>query len=475
MLADSDPVPTRPGKMSFLAWMAVTGGLLLSMALASSYLRNLPISTAALYLGVGLALGPAGFGVASLDLDSLDAAPLVEHVAEVAVIVALFVGGLKLRLAWHAPRWRTAYLLAGPVMLLTIAGVAAVVHLVLGLPLGTALLVGAVLAPTDPVLAGAVTVNDAADHDRVRYALSGEAGLNDGTAFPFVVFALSWAAHDGPGGWIGGWALHRLLWAVPAGLLLGFGVGLGLGWLAIVLRSRQRDVTAPSDILALALIALSYVGAESIGAWGFLAVFAAGLGLRSAELRVVAERPHPAAAWSAAPLIDGAVGHPPAEQLVPARTTPESLEEPAVAAGVVVGETLSFGATVERLLEVGLMLAVGVALVTHWDARAIPLALLLFFVIRPAAVWLWLLLPATTTSASQRWLLGWFGVRGIGSFYYLGYALTHGASGAMARDATSLTVSVVALSIVLHGASVQPLLAWYERYLARKQGPKSAA
>jgi sodium/hydrogen antiporter len=456
--------------MSFLAWMAVAGGLLLSLALASSYLRNLPISTAALYLAVGLVLGPMGFGVASLDVDSVSAAPVVEHVAEIAVIVALFVGGLRLRLALDAPAWLSAYVLAGPVMLLTIAGIAAVVHLGLGLPLGTALLVGAVLAPTDPVLAGAVTVNDAADHDRVRYALSGEAGLNDGAAFPFVVFALAWQAHQGAGDWIAGWALHRLLWAVPAGLALGFALGLGIGRMAIALRTIQRDTTAPSDFLALSLIALSYVAAEAIGAWGFLSVFAAGVGLRTAELRVVAERPHPDAATDAGPgaqpAADGAESHPPAEHLVPAQSTPEALEEPAVAAGVVVAESLAFGETADRLLEVGLMVAVGIALATHWDARAIPLALALFFVIRPLSVWL--LLAGTTLSRPQRLLLGWFGVRGIGSIYYLAYALTHGASGEVASDATRLTISVVALSIVLHGSSVRPLLARYERSLARR-------
>ena len=107
-------------------------------------------------------------------------------------------------------------------MLGTIVAVAAIAHLVLRLPLSSALVLGAVLAPTDPVLASAVSVNNAADHDRVRFGLSGEAGLNDGMAFPFLVFALHWAAHDGSGDWMLGWAVHRLLWAVPAALVLGY-------------------------------------------------------------------------------------------------------------------------------------------------------------------------------------------------------------------------------------------------------------
>jgi len=261
--------------MSFLSWMALISGVLLLMALASSYVRDLPITTSAVYLALGLVLGPLGAGLLALDV--LASAIYVERITEVAVIVALFVGGLKLRLPWRAPAWRAAFMLAGPVMIATVLGITAVAHLALGLALGPALLLGAVLAPTDPVLASAVAVNDADDHDRMRYGLSGEAGLNDGTAFPFVVFGLAWITHDGAGTWIAGWALHRLLWAVPAGLALGFVLGTVVGRLAIAVRARHKDATAPSDLLALALIGLAYVGPRVLRAWGLPAVFPAGV------------------------------------------------------------------------------------------------------------------------------------------------------------------------------------------------------
>src|SRR5688572_4429705 len=277
--------------MDFLGWMALAGGLLLLMALSSAYLRNLPISTSAIYLALGLAIGPLGFDWLRIDLRN--EVRWFERLTEVAVIVALFVGGLKLRLPLRDPAWIAARRLGGPIMLASIVGVAFCAMLLFDLEPGTALLLGAVLAPTDPVLAGTVKVNSAADHDRMRYGLSGEAGLNDGLAFPFVIFALLWAEHGGAGDWIAGWALHRLLWAVPAGLLLGFFLGRTVGRLAIWLRSHQQDTGAPSDFLALALIALSYVGAEAVGAWGFLATFAAGVGLRHAELHVVRGRPPP--------------------------------------------------------------------------------------------------------------------------------------------------------------------------------------
>ena len=455
--------------MNFLGWVALGGLVLLLMALSSAYLRSLPISTSAIYLALGMAIGPLGFGW--LRIDVREAGQWLERLTEVAVIVALFVGGLKLRLPLRHPAWIAAYRLAGPVMLASILGVALGAHLLLGLNPAMALLAGAVLAPTDPVLANTVKVDSASDHDRMRYGLSGEAGLNDGAAFPFVVLALLWMEHGGPGGWIAEWALGRLVWAVPVGLLLGFGLGRVVGRLAIRLRSRQQDTGAPSDFLALALIALSYVGAETIGAWGFLATFAAGVGLRHAELHVTRETPHPEQGHDPAPLGDPATEappHPPAENLVGASVEAEDLREPAVAAGVLVAETISFGDTVERLLEILLVVMVGVCLATHWDPRVVPIALLLMLVIRPIATRL--LLMGTPTTNPQRWLMGWFGIRGIGSLYYLSYALSHGVSGPAAAELAGVTISVVAASILLHGISARPILKWYERRLSALSG-----
>ncbi len=445
----------------FLAWLTVLGALLLIMGLASAHLRSLPISSSVIYLLLGLTVGPSGFGWLRVDLS--EATLWLERVTEIAVIISLFVGGLKLRLPIRNPVWRPALLLAGPVMFASIAGVAAFAVYVFGLTLSSALLLGAVLAPTDPVLASAVTVSDAADEDRVRYGLSGEAGLNDGMAFPFVVLALDWARHGSAGAWIGTWAAHRLLWAVPAGLLFGYAIGKGIGRLSIWLRARHRDHAAPSDLLALALIALSYSGAEAIGAWGFLSVFAAGFGLRRAELQVVRESPHPDIAGAGAAPDQPDPPHPPAEHLVPAKVESPSLDQPAIAAGVLVSETLRFGDTSERLIEVGLVMLVGAAAMSHWDVRALPLALFLFVILRPLSTRA--LLARTQSSNAQRWLMGWFGLRGIGSLYYLTYALNHGAAGPLGEEISNLTLSTVLLSILFHGISAQPLLSRYERAL----------
>jgi sodium/hydrogen antiporter len=463
--------PKQGPAVSVLTWMTISGALLLFMALTSSAVQRLPISTACIYLVVGLLLGPGGAGLFRLNIE--EQRGWMEVLTECAVIVSLFVGGLRLRLPLRHPTWRRAVLLAGPVMLLSIVGIAAVAHLLLGMPLLAAVLLGAVLAPTDPVLAAAVSVNDSQDHDRVRFGLSGEAGLNDGAAFPFVVLALEGMRRGSVGPWLFEWFGSRVLWAVPAGLIIGYAMGLGVGRLAMRLRSRNRDMSASSDFMALALIALAYVAAERVHAWGFLAVFAAGVGLRNAEVQVVRSSPHPHALARARHWLDqrtpGAVPHPPAETLVSAQTVHTELEQPAVAAGVVIAEALTFGHTLERLLEVLLVVLVGIALTQSWQWSAVLLAALLLLIIRPASTAL--MLRVGDISLGQRRLMGWFGIRGIGSLYYLSYALNHGVPDALALPLVQLVVTVIACSIVVHGITVTPVLAHYERGLARGAHP----
>ncbi len=460
-------------ELSFLRWMALAGALMLLMALGSSHLRRLPLSTAAVYLAVGCAIGPLGLDWLEIELDANPS--WFTHLSAIAVIVALFIGGLKLRLPLRHASWRAAFRLALPAMLLTIGGVAAVGVLGFGLDVSHAILLGAVLAPTDPVLASAVSVNDAADDDRVRYGLSGEAGLNDGLAFPFVLLALLMIeSGGGPGStheWLWSWAALHLLWSIPAALAIGYVLGRTVGAFAIRLRSLGRETGAPNDLLALALIALAFVGAEAIGALGFLSVFAAGVGLRHAEVRVVHETPHPDSdSIPAATDTRVELAHPPAESFaggaVGGGVERDDMRQPAIAAGVLVGDVLSFGDTAERLLELAIIVTVGAMLAVHWDARAIPLAAALFLLVRPVAVVI--ALVRTPTSAMQRALMGWFGVRGVGSLFYLGYVLQHGAAGSGIDTIVDLTVSVVALSILVHGTTTSPILAMYHRLLSRR-------
>jgi NhaP-type Na+/H+ or K+/H+ antiporter len=458
--------------MSFLGWMALCGALLLFMALSSAYLRRLPVTTSSIYIILGLAISPVGFNL--IHIDFIESKVWLEHLTEIAVITSLFIGGLKLRLPFSNPGWAAAFRLTAPVMLVSIAGAAVFAHFVFGFEWAIAILLGAVLAPTDPVLASSVSVNDAADQDRMRYGLSGEAGFNDGAAFPFVIFALLWLENGEIGDWVGKWALHRLLWAIPAGLLFGYFLGKTVGHLAIWLRSRHKEIGGPNDFLAMSLIALSYVGAETIAAWGFLSVFAAGIGLRRAEIKTVEENPLTEADRNTTktgknPAKPDEPMDMPAEEIIGERLEEEDVKHPTKAAGMVVSEIISFGDTAERLLEVLLVVLVGICLAFYWDWRSIPLALVFFFVIRPLATQIFLF--KTPTEKTQRWLMGWFGIRGIGSLYYLSYALNHGLS-KNAADVVGLTLSVVALSIFVHGLSTQPVIDWYERRISSAENEK---
>ncbi|NWB61481.1 MULTISPECIES: sodium:proton antiporter [unclassified Pseudomonas] len=448
--------------MTFILWMAVLGAVLLTLALTSSYLRWMPVTTSAVCLLLGVGIGPLGMDLLHLDIKA--SASWMEHLTEVAVLFSLFVSGLKLRLPLKHRTWRIAFGMAGPVMLLTILGTCLVLHWLLGLSWGVSLLVGAILAPTDPVLAGLVQVNNAQDYDALRFGLSGEAGLNDGTAFPFVIFALFFMQHGGfDGDWLGGWVLKNLLWAVPAGLLVGYWMGRGIGRVTLKMRITNADSTlSPNDYLTLALIALAYVVAEAIGGYGFLSVFAAGLGLRQAEFKSTGNSQTPAEH-----LAQPVVGHMEVEPEHALHGDVGQLQDTQIAAGVMMGDMLAFGGLVERSMEVFLVTLLGVVLVSHWDWRALAVGAVLFCVIRPLSV---LSIPwGSLLNRHQRGLVGWFGIRGIGSIYYLFYAINHGLVGTSSAVAVNLTLSVIALSIVVHGLSTQPMLAWYERRAQAQQ------
>ncbi|WP_242210070.1 MULTISPECIES: cation:proton antiporter [unclassified Pseudomonas] len=446
--------------MSFTVWVAVLGAVLLTLALTSSYLRWMPVTTSAVCLLLGIGIGPSGLDLLKLSLEN--ASLWMEHLTEVAVLFSLFVCGLKLRLPLRDKRWRIAFGLAGPVMVVTIAGVCLLLHFGLSLPWGLSMLIGAILAPTDPVLAALVQVNDARDVDSVRFGLSGEAGLNDGIAFPFVILGLLLLHGDGSAGEWQGWFLRSVLWAVPAGLLTGYWMGRGIGRVTLSLRIRNDDSTlSPNDFLALSLIALAYVVAEAIGGYGFLSVFAAGLGLRQVEVKSTGASQPPAEH-----LVQPVVGHQNVEPQHAVHGDTERLESSQVAAGIMMGDMLSFGSLVERAMEVFLVTLLGVVLVTHWDWRALLVGGVLFCLIRPACV---ALMPwGALLEGRQRLLIGWFGIRGIGSLFYLFYALNHGLTDTVATQCTDLTLSVVALSILLHGISTQPILARYELHKKQK-------
>ncbi|HEY4145697.1 cation:proton antiporter [Pinirhizobacter sp.] len=445
--------------MDFLGWTAAIGVLLLAMSLASGLIQRGPITSFGLFLAAGIVGGPWVMDVIRVDIAGH--VTWLGHVTGMALVVSLFITGLKLRLPFDDIGWLLALRLAFPAMVLTVAGVAWLAHAWLGFPWPVALALAAILAPTDPVLASLISVDDASDDDNLRVSLSGEAGMNDGAAMPMLLLAMALLVPHGSSTW-GHWFAVDVLWGLLAGGAIGFAMGWCVGLLGARLKSSQKDV-APNDFLALALMALSYAAAQSLSASGFLAAFAAGVGLRRAELFVVARHPHPSARSDDS--------HPPAEELVnPNRRRVQGQGEPTESVGLVVSDALSFGDTIERLIAAGLVFLLGAALAWRFDTAGLWLALALFVVIRPVAVWI-----ATMGSAApgpRRLLFGWLGIRGIGSVNYLAYALTHGLQGPSASRVADLAITVVVASVVLHGVTVTPLLTWRQTRLDAREARK---
>ncbi len=174
--------------MTVAIWFIAIGLLVVSVTFITPLLRGLPVSIGMIYLAVGLLIGPGGLGLTSLDV--IRDSSVFEHVTEAAVLVSLFTVGLTMRRSLRDRMWLLPVRLATVTMVLTIGAIALVGTYLLGLPLGAAVLLGAILAPTDPVLASDVQLQEPTDQDALRSSISGEAGLNDGTAFPFVMLGL---------------------------------------------------------------------------------------------------------------------------------------------------------------------------------------------------------------------------------------------------------------------------------------------
>ena len=435
--------------MSVTYWYLVVGVLLIGMAAADSLLQRLPLTTTMLYLGVGVILGPLAAG--AITMDAVRDAALLERVAEIVVIVSLFAAGLKMRTPLSDRRWVLPAALAFAAMAVTVGLIAITGVFALGLPLGAAVILGAVLAPTDPVLASDVQVAKPTDDDRLRFSLTGEAGMNDGTAFPFIMLGLGLLGlHElGSGSWR--WWVVDVAWAIGGGVAIGAVLGSAVAYLVLYLRREHREALGLDDFLALGLIAVSYSVAVSAHTYGFLAVFTAGLAVRRIERR-------------------NANDDAPVEVRVAAEAEEkehhDAAADPETAPAYMAQAVLGFSEQLERLGTVAVVMLLGAMLVpSTFDVRALWFVPLLLFVIRPLAVMP--ILAFAGMSKLQKGLIAWFGIRGIGSIYYLTHAITSGLPEDSARLIASLTLSTVAVSVVLHGASVTPLM---RRYTAANRG-----
>jgi sodium/hydrogen antiporter len=440
--------------MQFAIWSLIIGVLLIFLALSATVLQRLPLSTAMLYLGVGVGLSPWGLGLMQVDI-SRDTF-LLEHLTEVIVLVSLFTAGLKLSPGLADRRWVLPLRLALTSMTITVLGIAGLAYLFLGLPVGACILLGGILAPTDPVLASDVQVNRPGDRDQLRFSLTAEGGLNDGTAFPFVMLGMGLLGLHEIGDRGLRWLLMDGLWSTFAGLGSGALLGWAVGKLVLYLRREHKEAVGLDDFLAMGLVALSYGAALLLQGNGFLAVFAAGIAVRHLEQSQSSGADSQRA-------IEQASANP--DQSVADAIAVDPQHAPAFMAQAVLG----FNEQVERIGELAVVITIGALLWSvPWTNTGWWLVPVLLLMVRPASVALGLL--RSSSSGGQRWLIAWFGIRGIGSLYYLTYAINRGVSGPLADQLTLLTLLVVVTSIVMHGISVTPLMAAYERRVERRRG-----
>jgi NhaP-type Na+/H+ or K+/H+ antiporter len=353
----------------------------------------------------------------------LDFPVLTERITEFVVIVALMGAGLKLDRPFSWKRWAVTWRLLAIAMPLGIAAVWGLGVSVLGISWTAALLLGAVLAPTDPVLAADVQVGPprTGEEDEVRFGLTSEAGLNDGLAFPFVHLAIALALSVQTGeAWLQEWLLHNIVWEIGAGAIGGWLVGLLFGWLTFHVPAETKLARTGDGLIAIAATFVSYGFSEIIDCYGFLAVFVTALTLRRSH------RDHQF------------------------QSDMHSITE-----------------QIERLAMMVLLLLFGGALIggilapLRWSD--VVVALVLILAVRPltglAA------LVGHKAERHEKFTLAFFGIRGVGSFYYLAYGLNHGTFDDAERM-WAFVALVALISVVLHGLTVTPAM----RLLDRSQG-----
>lgn len=406
-------------ELSDLAFAVVGVGALLA-SLLPRLLEGRPFSLPIVFLSLGLLLGALPF--LPIDADPAGNATFIEHFTEVVVIISIMGAGLGLdrKVGWR--RWRNTWRLLAVAMPVTIVAVGLLGWWGLGLAPAAAALLGAVLAPTDPVLAGEVQVGEPASdqddteqqEDEVRFSLTSEAGLNDALAFPFVYFAITMAERGTQvQDWFGRWFAVDVVYRLSVGMLGGLAVGWLLGRLFF---SSSRHVLRLAEhregFVALAATFLAYGVTELVQGYGFVAVFVAAVTIRSSE------RFH---------------GY---HQVLH-----------------------GFVEQIERLLTVLVLLLLGAALADGLLAeigwQSFALAAVVLLVVRPAAAGLSLI--GASGTRSERAAIAFFGVRGIGSVYYLAYGLASADYADQGRLYGVVGLVIVG-SVLLHGVTAGPVM-----------------
>lgn len=384
-------------------------------------LKRLPLSLPIVCIAMGIAI--FSLPVVRLRPLPLDFPDVTERLTEFVVIIALMGAGLKLDRPFSWRKWGVTWRLLAITMPLGIVAITLLGAGMLGLPWVAALLLAASLAPTDPVLASDIQVGPpkTGEEDEVRFGLTSEAGLNDGLAFPFVhlAIALGLAATTGEP-WAKQWLLHNVLWEIGAGVIGGWLIGRLFGWLTFYVPADTKLAKTGDGLIAISATFVSYGVTELIHCYGFLAVFVTALTLR---------RSHRDHEFN--------------------RQMHDITEQ------------------VERLAMMVLLLLFGGALVSGLlrplELLDVVAAAMILLVIRPIGGMIALI--GFKADLPEKMTLAFFGIRGVGSFYYLAYGLNHVPLAAGER--LWAIVGLVALfSILLHGLTVTSVM----RQLDKSQG-----
>ncbi|HEU4959636.1 MAG TPA: cation:proton antiporter [Sphingomonas sp.] len=406
----------------YIAILAGLGAVILITAWLPMMLRAMPLSLPILCVAGGALL----FALPALRpfaVHPMFHPVATERLTELVVIVSLMGAGLKIDRPIGLRSWAPTWRLLGIAMPITIVAAALLAAGLLGLGLATALLMGAVLAPTDPVLASDIQVGAPGEgkEDDARFALTSEAGLNDGLAFPFVNLAIALALGGSTFGatQIGGWLLVGVFGKLLVGTVVGYAVGWGLGYATFRLPTRANLSRTGPGFVALGATFLAYGLTQVLGGYGFLAVFVSALAIRHASRDdLYHNRLH------------------------------------------------DFAEEVERLLMLLLLVLFGgmiahAGLLAHVDWHVVLFTAGMILVARPLSAAI--SLAGSGIPWRERMVISFFGIRGMGSIYYLAFALNHAAF----QDRASLwsvIAFVVLISILLHGVTAAPSLRLLDRW-----------
>ena len=391
--------------------IAVAAGTILLLTLASGWIKErLWVSEAAVCLLVGVAVGPSGIGMVDLGLaEGARPAPWFEQVARITLAMSVMSAALSLPTGFVRRNWKRLALVLLPGMLAMAAVSGAVAWIGLGLSLPLALLIGAIVAPTDPVLARSVVAGRLAEQrvdDDTRHMIIAESGANDGLALPLVLVPLFLI---GAGGAL---ATHPALWTVweiAAALGLGWAIGKGASHIFAVAIERGFAEEKGLTAITLALVLFTLAAVALAQADGLLAVFVAGLVFNAC----LAEEHE--------------------------------------------GRHEHFQDVIDRFLTLPIFILLGAMLpVTAWYDMgwALPATVAALLLLRRLPAWLTLqsVAPTYRDRAAAKFA-GWFGPVGVAALFYAVFAIEHGAP----EPVWAVVSMVVAASTLMHGISATPL------------------